>query len=43
MDKGTRIYVAREGHGFVLRPDPDSDLDVERWQNLLESVYLTRP
>jgi len=42
-EDGTRIYVAREGHGFVLRPEPGSGVDVARWQNLLESVFLTRP
>jgi hypothetical protein len=39
---GTRIYIAHEGHGFVLRPEPDSGVDAGRWQNLVESVFLTR-
>jgi hypothetical protein len=40
---GARLYVAREGHAFLLVPDPDEPPAPEEWERLLESALLTRP
>ena len=40
---GQRLYVAREGHAFMLVPDPETPPPEEAWERLLESALLTKP
>ena len=38
---GTAVFVAPEGHGFLLEPDPDAKIDADVWERMLGSVSLT--
>jgi len=40
---GGRLYVAQEGHAFLLAPDGDTPPPGEEWERLLESALVTRP
>lgn len=38
---GTAVFVAPEGHGFLLEPEPDAEVDADVWERMLGSVGLT--
>jgi hypothetical protein len=40
--EGQRLYVAHEGHAFLMVPDPESPPAEEEWDRLLESALLTK-
>lgn len=43
MESGERLFVAREGHGFLFEPsDIGSDEASELWRRLVESAQLMR-
>ena len=41
-DQGQRIYVSRDGMGFLLTPLRDPQPVPEEWDRLMESALLTR-
>ncbi|MDX1388385.1 MAG: hypothetical protein R3344_04305, partial [Acidobacteriota bacterium] len=42
-EDGARLYVAREGHGFAIRPEPGAETEITQWELLVDSVSLRRP
>jgi hypothetical protein len=42
-DDGARLYVAREGHGFLIAPENQGSAKHSYWERFVESAFLLRP